>query len=304
VYSRTIDLDGPVHYADFGGTGPTMVLVHGLGGSFVDWTAVGPDLAERARVVAPDLAGFGNTPLDGRSASVEANRDFLDRFIEVIASEPVALVGNSMGGLISILEAGASPERVAAMVLVDPAVPPVPGEALDPVTEQLFTAYDTPGIGESFLRLMVEALGLEETFDQMMAYICADATRIDLRLREQQLAMARERLAQPWADQAFLEAARSLLGMLWHDPSRFWEALDRAATPALVLEGELDRLVLVGAAREIVRRRPDWTLRVMPGIGHVPMMEDPAGVVEAVTNWLEEQGFLEATAAASRPSKT
>ncbi len=304
MYSRTIDLDGPVHYADFGGTGPTMVLVHGLGGSFVDWTAVGPDLAERARVVAPDLAGFGYTPLDGRSASVEANRDFLDRFIEVIASEPVALVGNSMGGLISILEAAANPERVAAMVLVDPAVPPVPGEPLDPVTEQLFTAYDTPGIGESFLRLMVEALGLEETFDQMMAYICADATRIDLRLREQQLAMARERLAQPWADQAFLEAARSLLDMLWHDPSRFWEALDRAATPALVLEGELDRLVLVGAAREIARRRPDWTLRVMPGIGHVPMMEDPAGVVEAVTNWLEEQGFLEATAAASRPSKT
>jgi pimeloyl-ACP methyl ester carboxylesterase len=209
-----------------------------------------------------------------------------------------------MGGLISILEAGASPERVAAMVLVDPAVPPVPGEPLDPVTEQLFTAYDTPGIGESFLRLMVEALGLEETFDQMMAYICADATRIDPRLREQQLAMARERLAQPWADQAFLEAARSLLDMLWHDPSRFWEALDRAATPTLLLEGELDRLVLVGAAREIARRRPDWTLRVIPGIGHVPMMEDPAGVVEMVTNWLEEQGFLEATAAASRPSKT
>jgi pimeloyl-ACP methyl ester carboxylesterase len=302
--SRTIDLDGPVHYADFGGTGPTMVLVHGLGGSFVDWTAVGPDLAERARVVAPALAGFGNTPLDGRSASVEANRDFLDRFIEVIASEPVALVGNSMGGLISILEAAANPERVAAMVLVDPAVPPVPGEPLDPVTEQLFTAYDTPGIGESFLRLMVEALGLEETFDQMMAYICADATRIDPRLREQQLAMARERLAQPWADQAFLEAARSLLDMLWHDPSRFWEALDRAATPTLLLEGELDRLVLVGAAREIARRRPDWTLRVIPGIGHVPMMEDPAGVVAMLTNWLEEQGFLEATAAASRPSKT
>src|SRR5439155_6364582 len=79
VDSRTIDLDGPVHYADFGGDGPTMVLVHGLGGSFVDWAAVGPDLAGRARVVAPDLAGFGHTPLDGRSASVEANRDLLDR---------------------------------------------------------------------------------------------------------------------------------------------------------------------------------------------------------------------------------
>ena len=43
--SRTIDLDGPVHYADFGGTGPTLVLVHGLGGSHVNWMAVGPALA-------------------------------------------------------------------------------------------------------------------------------------------------------------------------------------------------------------------------------------------------------------------
>jgi len=303
VDSRTIDLDGPVHYADFGGDGPTMVLVHGLGGSFVDWAAVGPDLAGRARVVAPDLAGFGHTPLDGRSASVEANRDLLDRLIEAIAPGPVALVGNSMGGLISILEAAAGPERVAAMVLIDPAVPPAPGEPLDPVTEQLFSAYDTPGIGESFLRQMVEALGLEETFDQMMSYICADATRIDPRLREQQLAMARDRLAQPWADRAFLEAARSLLDMVWHEPSKFFDALGRADAPTLVLEGELDRLVLVGAAREIARRRPDWTLRVMPGIGHVPMMEDPAGVVEAVTGWLEGQGFLDAAAAAISPSK-
>jgi pimeloyl-ACP methyl ester carboxylesterase len=254
---------------------------------------VGPDLAERARVVAPDLAGFGYTPLDGRSASVESNRAFLDRFIETIAPEPVALIGNSMGGLISILEAAASPERVAAMVLIDPAVPPVPGEPLDPVTEQLFSVYDTPGMGESFLRQMVEALGLEETFDQMMAYICADATRLEPGLRERQLAMARERLAQPWSDQAFLEAARSLLVLLWHDPARFFDALDRATPPTLLLEGELDRLVLVGAAREIARRRPDWTLQVIPGIGHVPMMEDPSGVVEAVTGWLEGQGFLE-----------
>ena len=43
----------------------------------------------------------------------------------------------------------------------------------------------------------------------------------------------------------------------------------------------------------IARRRPDWTLQVIPGIGHVPMMEDPSGVVEAVAGWLEGQGFLE-----------
>jgi hypothetical protein len=50
--SRLVDLGGPVHYLDFGGHGPTMVLVHGLGGSHVNWLAAGPLLARSARVVA------------------------------------------------------------------------------------------------------------------------------------------------------------------------------------------------------------------------------------------------------------
>jgi pimeloyl-ACP methyl ester carboxylesterase len=73
MISRTLDLGGPLHYQDFGGTGPTMVLVHGLGGSHLNWMMVGERLARRARVLVPDLAGFGRTPLAGRSASVSAN---------------------------------------------------------------------------------------------------------------------------------------------------------------------------------------------------------------------------------------
>jgi pimeloyl-ACP methyl ester carboxylesterase len=295
---RTIDLDGPATYADFGGEGRVMVLVHGLGGSHVDWTSVGSKLAERGRVVAPDLIGFGYTPLEGRSASVEANLAFVDRFIRSLTDEPVVLVGNSMGGLISILEAASNPDRVAALILVDPAVPPTPGEPIDPVTEELFTAYDTPG-GESFLRIMVDAIGLEATFDQMMAWICADPSRLDPELRERELAMSRVRLEQPWADGAFAEAARSLLVLVWHDPSRFFEDLERVQAPTLLIEGDHDRLILPGAAREIARRRPSWDLRVLEGIGHVPMMEDPDGFDELVTNWLEERKILQPEAASS-----
>src|SRR5262245_36769441 len=65
--SRVADVGGPVHFIDFGGSGPPMVLVHGLGGSAVNWLAVGPALAQRARVVALDLPGFGRTPPAGRS---------------------------------------------------------------------------------------------------------------------------------------------------------------------------------------------------------------------------------------------
>src|SRR6266487_5983253 len=81
-----------------------MVLVHGLGGSAVNWVAVGPGLATRARVLAPDLAGFGRSPLAGRSARVQANQRLLGRFIDEFAVDPVILVGNSMGGMIALLE--------------------------------------------------------------------------------------------------------------------------------------------------------------------------------------------------------
>ncbi|TMB23462.1 MAG: alpha/beta fold hydrolase [Deltaproteobacteria bacterium] len=103
--SYTIDLDGPIHYADFGGTGPTLVLVHGLGGSYVNWLAVAPALARSGRVLALALAGFGRTPLGERSAGVHANRVLLDRFLETVAPGPAILVGNSMGGLVAMMEA-------------------------------------------------------------------------------------------------------------------------------------------------------------------------------------------------------
>src|SRR5438876_7924663 len=106
MLSRTLDVDGgPVHLADFGGTGPTMILVHGLGGSHANWLAVGPGLAAHARVLAPDLPGFGRTPLAGRSARVRANVELLDRLLDAVAEDPAVLVGNSMGGLIAMMEA-------------------------------------------------------------------------------------------------------------------------------------------------------------------------------------------------------
>ncbi|MGH2725225.1 MAG: alpha/beta fold hydrolase [Actinomycetota bacterium] len=96
-----------------------MVLMHGLGGSHLNWMRLGPRLAERARVYAPDMAGFGRTPPAARSTSVWANQRLLDRFLEVVTGAPAILVGNSMGGMISILEAAA---RAGPGGRTDPAV--------------------------------------------------------------------------------------------------------------------------------------------------------------------------------------
>src|SRR5438094_9263123 len=209
--SRTIDLDGPVHYADFGGTGPTLVLVHGLGGSHVNWLAVAPVLARRARVLAVDLAGFGRTPLGERSADVHANRILLDRFLEAVAAGPVVLVGNSMGGLVAMMEAALAPERVAGLVLVAPAQPRSAEARMDGRVAALFL-YALPVLGELALRWRARLLGPAGQVRSTLALCCADASRVAPEVVAAHVALARERLERmPWASRAFMEAARSLI---------------------------------------------------------------------------------------------
>src|SRR5213078_1603086 len=68
--SRTIDLDGPVHYADFGGTGPTLVLVHCLGGSHVNWAALAPERVAGLVLVAPAQPRSAEARVDGTVAAL------------------------------------------------------------------------------------------------------------------------------------------------------------------------------------------------------------------------------------------
>src|SRR4051812_36458655 len=152
--SRVVDLDGPVHYVDFGGPaeGPAVVLVHGLGGSHLNWDLLAPLLNDRVRVWAIDLPGFGRSEPGGRTASVSANAAVLQRFLAEVVGEPVILVGNSMGGMLSILATGERPEAVTGLVLLDPAIPG-PRRALDPLVALMFAVYAVPFLGERFLRM-------------------------------------------------------------------------------------------------------------------------------------------------------
>jgi hypothetical protein len=110
-HSRWVDLDGPVHYLDFGGpaSGPTVVCVHGLAGSAVNWSAIAPLLAGTCRMLAVDLPGHGLTRSQRRGTGVPAMHALLHRFIETVPVGRVILCGNSMGGMISLLEASAAP---------------------------------------------------------------------------------------------------------------------------------------------------------------------------------------------------
>jgi pimeloyl-ACP methyl ester carboxylesterase len=282
---KTVDLDGPVSYVDFGGDGrPPLLMVHGLGGNALNWMAVGPQLAKTHHALAIDLAGFGRTPLFRRSAAVGANAGLVHSFIESVIGAPVVLMGNSMGGHIAILEAADHPRLVTAMILVDPAIPGVHVYRQEPVLLGVMAALAIPAVAENLLDRRVRELGPERLVRQALALVCADASRVDPAIVEAHVQLTRERSNLGRQNgRAFLQASRSI-GFRMADP-RFWIRAARVRAPTLVVHGELDRIIPLAMARELVRRRPGWKLEVLEGAGHVPMMETPELFMTVVNRW-------------------
>lgn len=281
---RTADLDGPVHYLDFGGSGKPLLMVHGLGGSSLNWMAVGPEIANSYHAMAVDLAGFGQTPLFHRKAAVGGNTELVHAFIEKVIGEPVVIMGNSMGGHIAVLEAAVHPTWVSAMILVDPAIPGVHVTRPEPAKLGLMAAFTIPGLAEILLDRRARVLGPEGLVLETLSLVCADPSRVPSEVVEAhvRLMLERERLGRQ-NGRAFLQASRSI-GLRMADP-RFWAQVAKVHAPTLVIHGSLDDLIPLAAARALVRRRPDWKLEVLEGVGHVPMMETPELFLEALHAW-------------------
>lgn len=281
---RVADLDGPVHYLDFGGSGAPVLMVHGLAGSALNWMAVGPEIAKSHRALAIDLAGFGQTPLLNRSATVGANAGLVDAFITEVVREPVLIIGNSMGGHISILEAAGHPGWITAMVLVDPAVPGTHVTRPQPAMLGVMAALSVPGLAQTLVQRQSRTLGAEALVARAFALVCADPSRLDPAVVEAHVQLTREReTLGRQSGRALVQATRSI-GLRMADP-RFWGKVAAVRSPTLLMHGKLDRLIPISAARELARRRPDWEFEVFENVGHVPMLETPDLFTHALTAW-------------------
>ena len=294
--SCTVDLGGPVHYVDFGGPedGPAVVLVHGLGGSHLNWDLLAPLIRPHARVRAIDLPGFGRSEPGGRAASVPANVAVLHRFLTEVVGEPAVLVGNSMGGMISILETGEHPEAVRGLVLLDPAVPG-PRRALDPLVAITFALYAIPFIGERFLWWRRQRKSALARVSEMLELVGVDPRRMPPEIIDRSVTLLEERRDVEGMDRAFLAAARSLLRVL-ADPRRYRAAMASIDVPVLLVHGDRDRLVHVQAARDIAARHPAWRYVEWAGVGHVPQLQEPARLAGEMLDWMRETALTRALA--------
>ncbi|MFN2590815.1 MAG: alpha/beta fold hydrolase, partial [Actinomycetota bacterium] len=287
--SQWIDLDGPVHYREWPGPteGPTFVLVHGLGGSLLNWALVAPEMSNWGRVLALDLAGFGLTPLEDRSADVRANRRLLNEFLHAMGLPPVILVGNSMGGMVSLLQTARVPESVRALVLVDAAFPRgrIRGTQFSPAIAGLFAAYSIAWVGERVAKWRATRLGPEGLVRETLRVCSPHPEAIDQRLVAALVEQARLRMTFDYATPAFLEAARAIFRANVI-PVKYRSRVRSIRQPCLVIHGKEDRLVPVGSAVEAARDHPNWTLEIFDDVGHIPQMESPGRWLNAVERWL------------------
>jgi len=298
--SQWADLGVPVHYVDHGGPadGPLLVMVHGLGGSLVNWAALAPLLTKTCHVVAVDLIGFGLTQAGTHSTSVTSNQQMLQRFLSDVVAGPAILVGNSMGAMIAILQAVRHRETANGLVLVDPPMPGLWDARPDPLVAFGFGLYAVPPLGHAMLKARRRVRSPEQLAMDVLRLCCVDPKRVTQAVIEQHMEVARVRRGYPDVDVQFLAAARSLMGLLSRRKS-YLAAMASIKVPVLLLHGEKDRLVPIGTSRAVAAANPSWRFRVAPDAGHVPQLEVPEWTAGQILDWLasDVQGDVTATEA-------
>jgi pimeloyl-ACP methyl ester carboxylesterase len=298
VRERWIELPGVRLHATTWGRRtrrPPVLLVHGLGGNTVTWEGVGADLARElgTQVLAVDLPGFGLSRRGDRRSTIRANAELVVELTDELG--PALVVGNSMGGTIGLRAAVARPDRVTGLVTLNSPWPRRLPRALRTVDRGdvralgRFLTVAVPGVGERVFHRHQRGLGPEGAVDVPVAYLFHDATTLAPHLRDRLVAVSADRFG--WGQEAagaYVEATRSLWRSLF-DPRRLWADVRAATCPTLVVHGAADRLVPARIVLPVLEARPDWQHVELASAGHVPQMEAPAQVVDAIVAWVNER---------------
>jgi pimeloyl-ACP methyl ester carboxylesterase len=267
---RTCTVHGSrVNYVEMG-EGTPLIFIHGLSGCWQNWLENIPHMARRHRVIAVDLAGFGDSELPHEEISIPGYGRFVDAFLGEIGAERAALVGNSMGGFIAAETAISHPSRVEKLVLVSAAGLIRTGnrqmEALQRTARLLHPATAAVLARREFLirrpklkrRILYGIVRYPERIEPELVYEVASGA------------------GKP----GFLDSLNAISN---YD---FRERLPEISVPTLIIWGRNDRIVPVSGAYEYERLIPGSRLVIFEDTGHLPMLERPAQFNQLVEEFL------------------
>ncbi|SEO71964.1 alpha/beta fold hydrolase [Trujillonella endophytica] len=292
VFVRYTPWRGPVDGPDDGAPRERAVYVHGLGGASTNWTDLAGLLAVRLEGWAVDLPGFGRSSPPRGSYSIRAHVQVVVDVLERVSAEPgeaagrpVHLLGNSLGGLVSLIVAARRPDLVATLTLVSPAMPVyrVP-RAFSPAL-LLLLLPGMPAVAERRLAGVTP----EQQVRGMVSMVFGDPSRIPRQRLDQALTEMRERAEQAWAHRALARSMRGLMtSYLRVGAANAWRMARALRVPTLIVWGDRDRLVDPALAPRLAGAVPGARLLVLPGVGHVAMLEAPEETARAVLGLIED----------------
>ena len=275
-HQRWVTVDGRrVNVVELG-SGPPVVFIHGLSGSWQNWLEQLPVFAREHRVIAFDLPGFGESEMPAQKITISGYGRFVEALMDELGLGSAAVVGNSMGGFIGIELGIRFPQRVERLVLVSAAGLSIQSLRNERSARGARRARQPAG---GLHRLAGLALG-----DARAAPgVAADDLR-GRRAPSRAAARPARRRAGPRLGQARFRAA---LDALTDYPIR--DRLGEIACPTLIVWGAEDKLVPARDADEFARLIPNARKVVWPDTGHVAMLERPAAFNALLEAFLDEE---------------
>jgi pimeloyl-ACP methyl ester carboxylesterase len=260
------------------GTGPPVILLHGLGATKVSFLPTLDGLADRYEVHALDLPGFGKSskPLPtGRRYSMPWFGDAVQGYLAANDLRDAHLVGNSMGGRIALETALRHPRSVRSVVGLGPAVGFDEYRLIGPLLRLTQTQW-VGVLPSPVSRTMIEGLVRDLFYDPRQV----PAANYEAAANDVLLAMR-----DPAHRLALLACARRLGSERARGKRAYWQRLAGLSTPSFWIFGTHDRLVSSRYAARVERILPRAQVEVWSEMGHVPQFEAPARTNEALSAW-------------------
>ena len=257
----TIDVNGAVLYYEERGSGPPLLLVHGTGAYADTWSPVLDGLARGYRVIAYDRRGFARSSAAPRGGLADQVRDAAE-LLDALGASPARVVGWSGGGVIALDLAASYRDRVASLVLAEPAV-------------HLFTHPTRAALG------MAARLGFQR-------YVRRNATAAVLTNYRwaggyKTGGNGFDAFPEEWREQMLAHAPATLREMdqlMRPYPSR--AAIRSIVCPVTVIEGDLSDPAFVAANAFVMRLLPQARMVLLPGAAHMLHVDQAERWVEAV----------------------
>src|SRR5665213_686153 len=258
------------------GSGPVVVLVHGITSSSATWERVIPDLARRFTVIAPDLAGHGESDKPKGDYSLGAHASTVRDLLRALGHERATFVGHSLGGGIALQLSYQFPERCERLVLVD-------SGGLGREVSLLLRAATLPGS-----ELVLPFLAATRLLDAG-ALAGNLLGRLGLRVPTdlEEIARGHSTLSDSEARAAFVHTLRSVVepgGQRVDASNRLYRAQH---IPVLLIWGARDSIIPVSHGRAAHEQVPGSRLEVFAHSGHFPQLDEPERFLDVLVDFID-----------------